>query len=155
MIYSVFALLFFWLLRNSRGFIINAGSVYDSGGTATINKKSLVARGGRLYTHRDLAYNLLAAIPGIFIKCGRALTRNSENSTISGSVPPIVCDRLEGFNMITVKSPDEIKKMRIAGRLAAQVLEVVSKIIAPGITTTEIDRFREESIRHLAQFTRN
>ena len=57
--------------------------------------------------------------------------------------------------MITVKSPDEIKKMRIAGRLTAQVLEVVSKIIAPGISTTEIDRFREESIRHLAQFTRN
>lgn len=118
-------------------------------------KNTLVDRGGRLYTDRDLTYNLLAAIPGIIIKCGRASTRNSENSTISGSVPPIVCDRLEGFNMITVKSSDEIKKMRIAGRLTAQMLEVVSKIIAPGITTTEIDRFREESIRHLAQFTRD
>ena len=51
-------------------------------------KNTLVACGGWLYTHRYWAYNLLAAIPGIFIKCGRASTRNSENSTISGLVPP-------------------------------------------------------------------
>lgn len=48
--------------------------------------------------------------------------------------------------MITVKSPEEIEKMRLAGRLTANVLEAVSEIIKPGITTMQIDQFCERYI---------
>lgn len=50
--------------------------------------------------------------------------------------------------MIAIKSPEEIEKMRMAGRLTAQVLEAVTDIIAPGITTMEIDTFCEDYIRN-------
>ncbi|KOR32812.1 Map [Achromatium sp. WMS3] len=41
---------------------------------------------------------------------------------------------------ISIKNPAEIKKMRVAGRLAAEVLEVVAPHIKPGVTTGELDR---------------
>ena len=41
---------------------------------------------------------------------------------------------------ITLKTPDEIEKMRIAGRLAAEVLDFVTPFIKPGITTGEVDK---------------
>lgn len=53
--------------------------------------------------------------------------------------------------MVSIKSPEEIKKMRIAGHLTAQVLEAVTKIIAPGITTMDIDMFCEDYIRNTLQ----
>ncbi len=40
---------------------------------------------------------------------------------------------------ITIKSPEEIAKMRIAGRLAAQVLEMIEPHVKAGITTEELD----------------
>lgn len=45
-----------------------------------------------------------------------------------------------------VKTPDEIEKMRHAGRLTAKVLEAVGDIIRPGISTLEIDQFCERYI---------
>jgi methionyl aminopeptidase len=48
--------------------------------------------------------------------------------------------------MFVIKTPEQIEKMRIAGRLTAQVLEAVSNIIKPGITTMEIDEFCERYI---------
>lgn len=48
--------------------------------------------------------------------------------------------------MITIKSPEEIEKMRVAGRMTAKVLEAVTEIIKPGITTMEIDTFCERYI---------
>jgi methionyl aminopeptidase len=41
---------------------------------------------------------------------------------------------------VVVKSPDEIEHMRIAGRLASEVLDFVAPSIQPGISTGEIDR---------------
>ena len=41
---------------------------------------------------------------------------------------------------ITIKSADEIEKMRIAGKLAAEVLDFIGPQIKPGITTAEVDR---------------
>ncbi|MEH6543373.1 MAG: type I methionyl aminopeptidase [Porticoccaceae bacterium] len=41
---------------------------------------------------------------------------------------------------VSIKSPDEINKMRIAGRLAAEVLEMITPHIQAGISTAEIDR---------------
>lgn len=41
---------------------------------------------------------------------------------------------------IPIKTPSEIEKMRAAGRLAAEVLEVVEPYVKPGVTTEELDR---------------
>ncbi|ENW31604.1 type I methionyl aminopeptidase [Acinetobacter lwoffii] len=38
-----------------------------------------------------------------------------------------------------IKAPDEIKKMRVAGRLAAEVLDMIKPHIVPGVTTLELD----------------
>ena len=53
--------------------------------------------------------------------------------------------------MIAIKSPEEIEKMRMAGKLTARVLEAVTEIMAPGITTMEIDTFCEDYIRNTLQ----
>lgn len=50
--------------------------------------------------------------------------------------------------MISIKTPEDIEKMRIAGRLTARTLEAVTKIIEPGITTMDIDVFCEDYIRN-------
>ena len=41
---------------------------------------------------------------------------------------------------VTLKTPEEIEKMRIAGRLAAEVLDYIGPQIKPGMTTAEVDR---------------
>jgi methionine aminopeptidase len=47
---------------------------------------------------------------------------------------------------ITIKTPDEIEKMRVAGRLAAEVLQVVAPHVKPGVTTAELDRICHDHI---------
>ena len=44
------------------------------------------------------------------------------------------------MEMISIKSPHEIEKMRAAGRLTAQARALAGSMIRPGITTGEIDR---------------
>jgi methionyl aminopeptidase len=43
-----------------------------------------------------------------------------------------------------VRTPDEIERMRVAGRLAAEVLIEAGNAVVPGITTDEIDRLVHE-----------
>lgn len=43
-----------------------------------------------------------------------------------------------------VKDAETIEKMRIAGRIAAQAMEAAASVIAPGVTTDEIDRIGHE-----------
>ncbi len=47
---------------------------------------------------------------------------------------------------IKIKTPEEIEKMRVAGRLAAEVLEMIEAHIRPGITTDELDRLCHDYI---------
>lgn len=47
---------------------------------------------------------------------------------------------------VSIKTPEQIEKMRIAGRMAAEVLELLDDIVKPGITTGEIDRFCHDHI---------
>ena len=47
---------------------------------------------------------------------------------------------------ISVKSPQEIEKMRVAGRLAAEVLELMREHVKPGVTTEDLDRIAHEHI---------
>ena len=41
---------------------------------------------------------------------------------------------------VTIKTPEEIEKMRIAGRLASEVLDYIAPHVQPGVTTEELDR---------------
>lgn len=43
-----------------------------------------------------------------------------------------------------IQTPETIEKIRVAGRIAAQALEEVGKIIQPGVTTDELDRVGHE-----------
>ncbi len=47
---------------------------------------------------------------------------------------------------ITIKTPDEIAKMRVAGRLAAEVLEFIEPYVQPGVTTDELDKLCHDYI---------
>jgi methionyl aminopeptidase len=47
---------------------------------------------------------------------------------------------------VTIKTPEEVKKMRIAGRLAAQVLKMIAPHVQPGVTTGELDRICHDYI---------
>ena len=40
---------------------------------------------------------------------------------------------------ISIKTPEEIEKMRAAGKLAASVLEMIGEHVKPGVTTEELD----------------
>lgn len=45
--------------------------------------------------------------------------------------------------MIILKSPQEIEKMRFAGRVVAQVLQVLKSKIKPGVTTNDLNALAE------------
>ena len=47
---------------------------------------------------------------------------------------------------ITIKTPQEQEKMRVAGRLAAEVLDMIGPHVQPGISTDELDRVCNEYI---------
>jgi len=40
---------------------------------------------------------------------------------------------------VTIKTPEEIEKMRVAGRLAAEVLDFIAPRVRPNVTTHELD----------------
>ena len=48
--------------------------------------------------------------------------------------------------MISAKTPEQIQKMREAGRLTAKVLEALTPLVVPGISTMDIERFCEDYI---------
>lgn len=49
--------------------------------------------------------------------------------------------------MIVCKSPAEIEKMRRSGRIVREVLNAVSAIVAPGVTTMDLERVAEKKIQ--------
>jgi methionyl aminopeptidase len=52
---------------------------------------------------------------------------------------------------VTIKTPAEIEKMRVAGRLAAEVLRMIRPHVQPGITTGELDRLCHDYIVKVQQ----
>jgi methionyl aminopeptidase len=52
---------------------------------------------------------------------------------------------------VTIKTTEEIEKMRVAGRLAAEVLEMVTPHVQPGVTTEELDRLCHDYIVNVQQ----
>ena len=47
---------------------------------------------------------------------------------------------------VSIKTPQEIEKMRVAGRLAAEVLEMIVPHVKVGVTTAELDRICHDYI---------
>lgn len=47
---------------------------------------------------------------------------------------------------VTIKTAEEIQKMRVAGRAAAEVLEFIEPYVVPGVSTGELDRLCHEYI---------
>jgi methionyl aminopeptidase len=47
---------------------------------------------------------------------------------------------------VTIKTRDEIDKMRVAGRLAAEVLEMIEDYVRPGVSTDDLDRICHDYI---------
>ena len=47
---------------------------------------------------------------------------------------------------VSIKTPDDVEKMRVAGQLAAEVLEMIEPWVKPGITTGELDRICHDYI---------
>lgn len=52
---------------------------------------------------------------------------------------------------IVLKTPEEIEKMRIAGRLAAEVLDYITPFVKPGVTTGELDRLCHDFMVNVQQ----
>jgi methionyl aminopeptidase len=51
----------------------------------------------------------------------------------------------------SIKSVEEIEKMRVAGRLAAEVLEMIEAHIRPGVSTEELDQLCHQHIVSVQQ----
>ena len=47
---------------------------------------------------------------------------------------------------ISIKTTEQIEKMRVAGKLAAEVLEMIGEFVKPGISTGEIDQICHDYI---------
>jgi methionyl aminopeptidase len=52
---------------------------------------------------------------------------------------------------ITLKTSEEQQKMREAGRLAAEVLDMIGEHVKPGVTTDELDRLCHDHIVQVQQ----
>jgi methionyl aminopeptidase len=52
---------------------------------------------------------------------------------------------------ISIKTPQELEKMRVAGRLAAEVLEMIGPHVMAGVSTGELDRLCHDYIVNVQQ----
>jgi len=52
---------------------------------------------------------------------------------------------------ITIKTPEEFAKMRIAGKLAADVLDMIEPHVQPGVTTNELNALCHQYITEVQQ----
>ena len=49
--------------------------------------------------------------------------------------------------MIVIKSSSQIEQMRVANQLVAQILEELAAMVAPGVTTLDLDQAAESKVR--------
>ena len=52
---------------------------------------------------------------------------------------------------VTIKTPEDIAKMRVAGRLAAEVLEMIDEHVKPGVTTEHLNQLCHDYIVNVQQ----
>ena len=54
---------------------------------------------------------------------------------------------------VSIKTPAEIEKMRTAGKLAAEVLELIQDSVVEGVTTDDLDKLCHEHIVNVQKAT--
>ena len=52
---------------------------------------------------------------------------------------------------VIINTAEDIEKMRVAGRLAAEVLEMIGEHVRPGVSTGELDRICHDYIVNVQQ----
>ena len=52
---------------------------------------------------------------------------------------------------VTIKTPEDIAKMRVAGKLAAEVLEMIDEHVKPGVTTERLNQLCHDYIVNVQQ----
>jgi methionyl aminopeptidase len=65
--------------------------------------------------------------------------------------PSVAAPPADGTGRVLIKNPAEQAAMRVAGRLAADVLDMIGPHVVPGITTDEIDRICHDYIVNVQQ----
>jgi len=58
-----------------------------------------------------------------------------------------------GAMSVNLKTPEEIELMRVAGRLASEVLDIITPYVKPGVTTEELDRICHDHIINVQKAT--
>ena len=59
---------------------------------------------------------------------------------------------------VSIKTSEEIDKMRVAGRLASELLDFITPHVRPGVTTGELDRIAHDyqvNVQHVVPATLN
>ena len=59
--------------------------------------------------------------------------------------------RSDSAGSVTIKTPPEQEAMRRAGRLAAEVLDMIGPYVVPGVSTDELDRICHDYIVNVQQ----
>lgn len=52
---------------------------------------------------------------------------------------------------VKIRTPEQLDKMRLAGRLAAEVLDLIGEHVKPGVSTGELDRICHDHIVNIQQ----
>ena len=111
-------------------------------------------RGGALYTTTEAGFKGRSGArdqPGLLIYRPNGV----EYASLRG--PNFRKNRIfviffNGLKMaVSIKTADEIDKMRVAGRLAAEVLEMIEPLVEVGVTTGELDRICHDYITSTQQ----
>ena len=104
-------------------------------------------------------YSSVSPDVGVAAKASAQLYRSPTgraNRGLTGPRQGVPMPRRLGDNggmSITIKTPEEIEKMREAGRLAAEVLDVMAEHVRPGISTEELDRIAFDHITKVQKAT--
>ena len=79
----------------------------------------------------------------------RSIDGNQPPDVVTGAIDSAICGGRSGRSatVIVCKSPAEIERMRAANALVADVLAELAAMVAPGVTTAELDATAESLVR--------
>ena len=72
-------------------------------------------------------------------------------AAVAGLAPARPRPHFRALMHVTIKTPAEQEKMRIAGRLAADVLDMIGPHVVPGVSTEDLDRLCHDYIVNVQQ----
>jgi len=64
----------------------------------------------------------------------------------AASIASTAASRTDKHMHVTIKNAEEQARMRIAGRLAADVLDMIGQYVVAGVTTEELDKICHDYI---------